>query len=417
MARLARRRLVLAATASFIITSSVTTAQEVAAATPVIVTGVSTSSVAVEGVTTIAVTGSGFGVPGGTATALCRITSRNCGKPSWDPTGGYCTGDFTYNGAAGHEENASKPPADPNWLNPGPSLVEFNATVVSDTLLHCTPPAVIVNGLGLLEVGIDGNWSGHWIAGIPIEYTLLFDLVLGVRPYVDETHGHLLMRCNASLLGSTVAIEATLPALPATASQGWRWESVPLNGSNVLAFALSSTLPATVNTDMRIVITLADGTVVTKWRRFMRAPRPPPGVIVSQVDHFRRGLLVGGEPFLGAGFYISVPKPADNESLASSALWSLLERQAIMGDNQLMPYFFRALSHPRRLAFLDYCEKLGLKVMIPLEVDVPYANISADPQRHAWFTSNITGYMNHSAVLGWYICVSLSKPFRTVCAV
>ena len=120
MARLARRRLVLAATASFIITSSVTTAQEVAAATPVIVTGVSTSSVAVEGVTTIAVTGSGFGVPGGTATALCRITSRNCGKPSWDPTGGYCTGDFTYNGAAGHEENASKPPADPNWLNPGP---------------------------------------------------------------------------------------------------------------------------------------------------------------------------------------------------------------------------------------------------------------------------------------------------------
>ena len=239
--------------------------------------------------------------------------------------------------------------------------------------------------------------------------TLLFDLALGLRPYVDATSGHVLVRCNASLLGSTVAVEATLPALPAAASQkGWRWESVTLNGSNVLAFAFGSALPTTVNADMRIVITLADGAVVTKWRRFMRAPRPPSGVIASQVDHFRRGLLVGGEPFLGAGFYISVPKPADNESLAGSAVWSLLERQAIMGDNQLMPYFFRALSHPRRLEFLDYCQKLGLKVMIPLEVDVPFANISADPQRHAWFNANITAYMNHTAVLGWYICVSRS---------
>jgi hypothetical protein len=410
--RLLRRRLALATATSFIIATAAAreaTESGAAAATPVIVTGVSTRSVAVEGVTTIAVTGSGFGMAG--SNALCRITSRSCGKPAWDPTGGYCTGDFTYNGAAGHEENASKPPADPNWLNPGPALVEFNATVVSNTLLRCTPPAVIVNGLGTFEVGIDGNWSGQWIAGIPIEYTLLFDIALGRRPYVEEKLGHLLVRCNTSLLGSMVAVEATLPALPATASQGWRWENVTLNGSNVLAFALGSALPATVNADMRVVITLPDGTVVTKWRRFMRAPHPPPGVMVSQVDHFRRGLLVGGEPFLGAGFYISVPKPAENESLAGSALWSLLERQASMGDNQLMPYFFRALSHPRRLQILDHCQKLGLKVMVPLEVDVPFANISADPQRHAWFKSNITAYMNHTAVLGWYICVSLSKPF------
>jgi hypothetical protein len=53
----------------------------------------------------------------------------------------------------------------------------------------------------------------------------------------------------------------------------------------------------------------------------------------------------------------------------------------------MMPYFFGALSHPHRLEFLDYCQKLGLKVMVPLGVNVPY---TADPVKHAWFVSNIT---------------------------
>ena len=52
----------------------------------------------------------------------------------------------------------------------------------------------------------------------------------------------------------------------------------------------------------------------------------------------------------------------------------------------MMPYFFGALSHPHRLEFLDYCQKLGLKVMVPLGVNVPY---TADPVKHAWFVSNI----------------------------
>ena len=81
------------------------------------------------------------------------------------------------------------------------------------------------------------------------------------------------------------------------------------DGSNVLKFALGSALPATVNADMKIVITLADGTVATKWRRFMRAPPAPPGVMPTQVDHYRKGLLVAGQPFMGVGFYISLVPP------------------------------------------------------------------------------------------------------------
>ena len=110
-------------------------------------------------------------------------------------------------------------------------------------------------------------------------------------------------------------------------------------------------------------------------------------------------MLVGGEPFLGEGFYISVDTPAANESLADSALWRLLDRQAVTGDNQMMAYFFPGLSHAHRLEFLDYSEKLGLKVMIPLSVDVPYTAYAGDPAKHAWFVSNITSYMNHTAVV------------------
>ena len=196
-----------------------------------------------------------------------------------------------------------------------------------------------------------------------------------------------------------MTVAATLPDLPAAASKGWSWENVSINGTNVLEFGLgSAALPTTVNADMKIVITFADGTAVTKWRRFMRAPPPPPGVIPTQVDHWTRGLLVGGEPFLGTGFYISVGAPAANESIVDSQLGRLLDRQAVMGDNQMMPYFFSGLSHPQRLEFLDYCQQLGLKVMIPLSVNVPYASW-ADPVHHAWLVSNITSYMNHTAVV------------------
>jgi hypothetical protein len=368
-----------------------------------VVTGLSTASVAVEGVTPVTVTGSGFGAAGATGLRhppVCRITSRGCGA--------YCSGNFAYSGAPGNVGNASKPPANPNNQFPKPSTVIFAATVVSDTQLRCTPPAVIVNGLGTLEVGIGTHSSIQpllWSGGTPVEYTLLFDVALGRRPYITETSGHLLLQVNNSLVGTVVTVEATLPALPVAT---WHWKNVSLNSSNILELALGTELPATVNTDMMITITLADGTEVNKWRRFMRAPPPPPGVIPTQVDHFRKGLLVGGEPFVGAGWYISVGMMRDTVagSYEKSDIWPLLDRQAIVGDNQLMPYFFGALSHPHRLELLDYCQKLGLKVMIPLGVNVAY---SADPVKHEWLVSNVTTYMNHTAVLGWYICDDCCK--------
>ena len=83
------------------------------AAAPV-VTGLSATSVSVEGVTKVAVSGSGF-IPFAGAAAFCRITSRGCGS--------FCSGDFAYSGSPGNAGNASKPPANPNNQFPKSSQV------------------------------------------------------------------------------------------------------------------------------------------------------------------------------------------------------------------------------------------------------------------------------------------------------
>ena len=362
--------------------ASAIVAAAAADAAPPVITRLSTTSFPVEGGATVAVHGSGFDSAG--SAALCRV--ENCGA-------GYATGDFTYAGNPG--PNASSPANPPNMF-PGPSVVEFNASVASDSLLHCTPPPVIASACARFSVSTMGNWSAPATA----EYVQLFDVAVGRRPYITEDTGHLLLRCNASLLGARVSVTATLVHLPAAATHDWHWQDVALNGSNVLEFALSTSLPATVNTDLRITFTLPDGSTVVKWRRFMRAPAPPSGVVPTQVDHHRRGLLVGGEPFVGVGWYTSVTAPPANSSLQGTELWELLSRQSIVGDNQMMPYFFSGLTHEQRVEFLEYCETLGLKVMIPLDVNVAYASLASDPAKHDAWVGNITTYMNYTAVLG-----------------
>ena len=46
-------------------------------------------------------------------------------------------------------------------------------------------------------------------------YVFVIDAVLDRRPYIDETTGRILMRCNSSLLGAAVDVKATIPTLPA----------------------------------------------------------------------------------------------------------------------------------------------------------------------------------------------------------
>eukprot|EP01050_Picozoa_sp_SAG11_P006328 SAG11_NODE_486_length_9027_cov_2.681452_7_plen_249_part_00 len=210
------------------------------------------------------------------------------------------------------------------------------------------------------------GWSDT--GGVPgllstaVEYVYLFDVAVGRRPYINEREGHLLVRCNASLLGTAVAVTADIPSIP---SARWHWTAT-LNGSNVLGFDLSA-LPATVNTDIRIVFAAAGSAVklsglsnVTKWRRFMRAPAQyAAGVEPVQVDHHRRGLLVDGEPFLGSGWYIGTNSMDRGWDHNVSASLEALTLQAKLGDNMEMPYSLGWWPAAEQIALLNGCHKRG----------------------------------------------------------
>ena len=364
----------------------------------------------------------------------------------------------TYEGAPSHACRLKPPPGETAWrhvsgfLNDERTVIELNATVVRANsscnpgcyvapanrsccfaVLRCAaPPAVIAPGPGSISVRNNVGWSDSDANApvAPIEYVFLIDAALGRRPYIGEQQGHLLLRCNASLLGMSVTVSADIPSLSAA---DWRWHNVVLNGSNVLAFDLSS-LPTTINADIRIVIqatgmtrTLGGLPNITKWRRMMRAPSSvPPGVEPVQVDHHTRGLLVSGKPFLGSGWYVGTNSmSADWDKNASESL-KALSMQAKMGDNQIMPYGLGWWPAAEQLAFLDGCWSLGIKVMYPLGpmVGKDYTQVGdpagpwfrdldtawAEPQWQASVRSNVSLVKNHPALLGYYICDDVRCP-------
>ena len=308
------------------------------------------------------------------------------------------------------------------YLNDPRSVIEFNATVVSgsqtcsppcyvapnnrsccESVLRCSaPPGVIAPGPGTLSVRNNVGWS---LEPQAVEYAFLIDVALDRRPYISETQGRLLLKCNASLVGmSGVRIAATIPTLPAAATAAWRWEEVRLNSSTILTFDLSS-LPATVNTDIEIRITGGSaGLNITKYRRFMRASPPVGAVEAVQVDHSTRAIVVGGKPFgLGSGWYMDGNE--ERQWMGNITNYAAaMARQASLGDSWVLPYglsskftaseqreFTRSLPllviygqiFDRLLViagwFLDRCADQGVKVMVPLASTVGSNVRNLDP--------------------------------------
>ena len=153
--------------------------------------------------------------------------------------------------------------------------------------------AVANAGPGLLSVGAPGASSTQ----VEVEYYESVSVAFGLRPYLGEVAGTLLLRPDREVLaaasapgGSPVAVEMALPF--ATPPRTERWTATPGGGpllqqaEQVLAFELAG-LPATVNQDVRITVSLPSGRKITKWRRLMRAPPLPHGSFVQavQVDH------------------------------------------------------------------------------------------------------------------------------------
>jgi hypothetical protein len=272
------------------------------------------------------------------------------------------------------------------------ATVATNCTVISDTVLHCRAPPGPVLAPGPGQADVCNGWSGvddgcklGWSNTVAVEYDFLVDVAIGRRPYLTESKGHLLLRSNASLVGrSGVTVVASLPALASVSGRGFVlavWRNITLNGSNVLEFPLGGSLPATVNTDLKIVMSAGwmevasfENASVVKWRRFMRAAdchaTASCGAVPVQVDYSRRGLLVGGETFFGSGWFTGTGDNYWSGATEAAHAWEttrvetmlMIRRQASLGDNIMMAYGLDELNATDKLQFLDTCAEYGMKV-------------------------------------------------------
>ena len=174
--------------------------------------------------------------------------------------------------------------------------------------------APFVEGPGTIAVSVDGrDWSNEY----RIAYANLFSVALGRRPYISEPEGHLVFTSDATMWSPRydrnnpprLTVEASLPSV--SKNLFWTWPNVTV-GTDVLLPLDFDGLPARLHNDMAISVTIHSGSAtpdhkLTVWRRFMRVPSPPASSHVEpvQLDATRGGILVGGKPFLGRGFYIN----------------------------------------------------------------------------------------------------------------
>ena len=167
-------------------------------------------------------------------------------------------------------------------------------------------------GPGKLSVSA-GNASTQ---SVEVEYYQSVAVAFGLRPYVSESTGTLLLLTDRDVIAAakghgaspaTVTMELPFATPPRTVSWSESNRGTPLlrEPEQVLSFGLDG-LPATVNQDVKISISLPSGETIVKWRRLMRAPPLPRGstVLPVQVDHSIKSLLVDGRPHSGTGFYL-----------------------------------------------------------------------------------------------------------------
>eukprot|EP00040_Diaphanoeca_grandis_P029827 m.175459 g.175459 ORF g.175459 m.175459 type:complete len:773 (-) comp31821_c1_seq1:377-2695(-) len=321
----------------------------------------------------------------------------------------------------------------------GPSYVTFPATITSPTTLTCSPPPTNVPGQGFLTIAlnttVDPGPSG-WSSSLNVSFETLLDAVVGRRPYLNgETEGSLLIESHPSLIGHTVEVNAVLISLPQLNSNdvvtenlnttySWNLSIPTLTGTDVVTLPFAA-LPPSLTADLSITMftTATPKINVTVRRRFQRLPplSPSSTAIASALDQTTRGILVGGLPFFGLGWYVAGDAGSMGES--NPNVFSGL------GVSQIMPYglvqnvdFMHNTT--RVFEYFDAAHKAGVKVLMPMQQFGWTGNPACDPLSHpsgvpawcnytarindpAWTAgviANVTLVKSHPALLGYYIC-------------
>jgi hypothetical protein len=161
-------------------------------------------------------------------------------------------------------------------------------------------------------------------------------------------------------------------------------------------------------------------------RRFAVAPASQlrPGQGVSTVDHARRMVRFNGEPWLGAGFYLSSsfvdrlqkpPKPTPASMASGKRALAAWDHE---GLTQVMSYELPALPPAERADVLAFMEKdLGARIKFDYMIVAQVKKVLASEPGTANFTAAwreveaaVAVVRDHPALLGYYICDDCNQP-------
>eukprot|EP01052_Picozoa_sp_SAG31_P004316 SAG31_NODE_178_length_21247_cov_11.492009_2_plen_421_part_00 len=319
--------------------------------------------------------------------------------------------------SVGHYDNYEHHCSSVVWatFNTRTAALLFDAQKLNATHVTCTPPPVVVAGPVYLSMSAGctvggGNCSNY----LKVTYFAPVDVVVGRRPYINESQGALLLRTDDSLHGVPLAVTASL----AFAKRKWNWQLTPRNGSSVLRFDLSG-LPALINNDICVQIVYSTGKV-HQCRRLMRTTAPPLGSTVEpvQIDHHTQTFRVAGRPFIGTGWYVG-QQPSTNVT----RFLNVLRPHAELGANMFVAEDTYNMAQDDKLKLLDGAHAMNVKVIWSLRGKKGhkfpdglgfgagvFTNISeaeamlVNTQWEANLRGNVTAVMNHPALLGFYIC-------------
>jgi hypothetical protein len=208
--------------------------------------------------------------------------------------------------------------------------------------------------------------------------------------YSFEKNGELLLHIPDFLLQENLSISIKL--CEETISS---WKGKP--GRNILRLPFSLNLiPSVYNIEARINVTTKPGIIYQATTNLIVLSYKPNEV---KTDRLTGGLIVNKRQFFPFGFYCYSP-----------VYPTLPEEEVVKGFNMMSPYQ-RIMPETinERKAYMDRCAELGMKVHYNLlsvsgggGVGSKIEGLS-DEEKRVRLIAEIKTFMNHPALLGWYI--------------
>ena len=363
-----------------------------------------------------------FSAPGASpdAPVTCRVSSVNSGGYNLDWT----------------SARRAKP-----WKNmtgtgtPGEFKLYPRAVRVNATAVACDMPPLSVEGPGALSISVDGNKT--FSLPVPVMFYEAVSANIARRPYFSEVGGTLLLQSDPALDGAIMDVTVLLTAV----SKTWTFQDIPAIGANASLLPLPfAGLPQTLNNDLVVTVTVHTGdsntdalpwtpaeaggvaTTITLYTRLIRAAPPPTSsnAIPVQIDRENVGrLLVGGQPFAGVGWYVSLNAPTcvsgatprNKCDVGIPTLQNMSEHLNLLGSQgvtMVMIYGLQEYNASAQTWLLDQAITAGIKLL--LDFPAPPGYKSATQPCGEW--QNDTAYrervadvtavaLHHPATLGY----------------